>query len=436
MNKRIKFSLIAIVALLLLVVGSWQIFGGSLTDIVKQKLIQTASTSLNGSLSVGAVDFSASGSLTAKQVELKDKTGALVASVKSLSIDFDLSDLFGRRLDIERVRTVHMDGLVLNLDQNKQKQWNATTVLKTATPPSESPGGIFRGKIFASNATISVTTPDSRYQFKNVAGVLDFAKYPEIGLDLKTKDGAAMLAAKGSWNFSGGGNIVVTAAAVDPANYANPIPLKGPASFQANLAGTTANPTANGSFKIPTGTMGDMSFTNASGDFSFANSTLTLANTKLNAFGGNIQTHGPLHPDTLRYSQKVSGQNLDSSLLSDKDIQGRLAFSADVQGQGSWEGANADGTFEMGAGSVSGIAFDALSGNFAKRGANTRYYNLTAKIAGQSIFIGDAESLSNLKLLFKNPLVPGLSGAPAIPGIPKTPTSPNIPRLPGLPKLF
>ena len=245
-----------------------------------------------------------------------------------------------------------------------------------------------------------------------------------------------MLAAKGSWNFSGGGNIVVTAEAVDPANYANSIPLKGPASFQANLAGTTANPTANGSFKIPTGTMGDMSFTNASGDFSFANSTLTLANTKLNAFGGNIQTHGPLHPDTLRYSQEVSGQNLDSSLLSDKDIQGRLAFSANVQGQGSWEGANADGTFEMGAGSVSGIAFDALSGNFAKRGANTRYYNLTAKIAGQSIFIGDAESLSNLKLLFKNPLVPGLSGAPAIPGIPKTPTSPNIPRLPGLPKLF
>ena len=131
MNKRIKVILMALGALVLLAVGSWQLFGASLTDTVKQKLIQTASTSLNGSLSVGEVDFSASGSLTAKQVELKDKTGALVASVKTLSIDFDLSDLFSRRLDIERVRAVTMDGIVLNLDQNKQKQWNATTVRRS-----------------------------------------------------------------------------------------------------------------------------------------------------------------------------------------------------------------------------------------------------------------------------------------------------------------
>ncbi len=436
MNKRFKFSLIALVALILLVFGSWQLFGTSLTETVKQKLIQTAAASLNGSLSVSTVDFSASGSLTANQVELKDKLGALVASVKTLSIDYDLSDLFGRRLDIERVRTITMDGLDLHLDQNKQKQWNATTVLKNASPPPVTPGGTFRGKVVASNAKISVTTPDSRYQFKNVAGTLDFAKYPEIGLDLKTKDGASLLAVKGSWNFSGGGNIMVTAEGVDPASYATSIRIKGPTSFQATLAGTTTNPSAKGSFKIPAGTLGDMSFSNASGDFSFADNTLSLANTMLNAFGGSIQTHGPLHPDTLRYVQKVSGQNLDSSMLSDKDIQGRLAFSADVQGQGPWEGANADGTFEMGAGSVSGIAFDALSGNFAKRGANTRYFNLTAKIAGQSIYIGDAESLNSLKLLFKAPLVPGLPGAPTLPGIPKSPASPGIPKLPSLPKLF
>ena len=110
MNKRIKVSLMALGALVLLAVGSWQLFGASLTDTVKQKLIQTASASLNGSLSVAAVDFSFSGALSAKQVELKDKTGTLVASIKSLSIDFDLSDLFGRRLDIERVRNVHLDG--------------------------------------------------------------------------------------------------------------------------------------------------------------------------------------------------------------------------------------------------------------------------------------------------------------------------------------
>lgn len=136
MNKQIKFSLIALVALVLLAFAGWQLFGASLTETVKQKLIQTASNSLNGSLSVGAVDFSTSGSLTAKQVALKDKTGALVASVQSLSIQFDLSDLLSRRFDVERVRSVNLDGMLLNLDQNKQKQWNATTVLKSATQPA------------------------------------------------------------------------------------------------------------------------------------------------------------------------------------------------------------------------------------------------------------------------------------------------------------
>ena len=87
----------------------------------------------------------------------------------------------------------------------------------------------------------------------------------------------------------------------------------------------------------------------------------------------------------------------------------------------------------MGAGSVSGIAFDALSGSFAKCGANTRYFNITAKIAGQSIYIGDAESINNLKLLFKNPLLPG---APALPGSHATPIAPAIPKLPALPRLF
>ena len=435
MNKQIKFSLIALAALFLLAFAGWRFFGASLTETVKQMLIQTAANALNGSLSVATVDFSTSGSLAAKQVALKDKSGAFVASAQSLSIHFDLSDLLSRRFDVERVRTVTLDGLVLNLDQNKQKQWNATTVLKSAGQPT-TPGGTFRGKVSVSNATISVTTPDSRYVFKNVAGTLDFAKYPDIAMDLLTKEGASLLAAKGTWNFSGGGNLVVNAEGIEPSTYATAIPLKGPTSFQATISGTTANPTAKGSFKLSSGSLGDMAVSNAGGDFSFANSTLTLANTKLNAFDGSIQTSGPLHGDTLRYVQNISGQNLDSSMLSDKDISGRLNFSAAVLGQGSWANANADGTFDMGAGSISGIAFDALSGNFAKRGANTRYFNITAKIAGQSIYIGDAESINNLKLLFKNPLLPGLPGAPALPGNPAAPIAPAIPKLPALPRLF
>lgn len=128
----------------------------------------------------------------------------------------------------------------------------------------------------------------------------------------------------------------------------------------------------------------------------------------------------------------MSGQNLDSSQLSEKDIQGRLQFSANVSGQGSWDGASADGDFSMGAGSISGIAFDALHGKFSKRGESLRYYSIRATIAGQTVYIDDADSLNSLKVLFKSPVIPGVTLPSALP----SPPVPQLPKVPSLPKLF
>ena len=84
----------------------------------------------------------------------------------------------------------------------------------------------------------------------------------------------------------------------------------------------------------------------------------------------------------------------------------------------------------MGAGSISGIAFDALTGNFSKRGPAMRYFNLRATIASQVIAIDDADSLNSIKTLFRLPLVPGQ------PELPKAPAVPALPKLPTLPRLF
>ncbi len=445
MNKNSR--LILSIAFAVLVIGgaiAWKMSGTSVAETVRNWMIQTASRSLNGSLSVGEVDFSFSGSLVAKQVLLKDKTGALVASAKTLAVDFDISDLLSRRFDVSRVRNVKVDELVLNLDRNKEKIWNASTVLKStgAKASSPEPASIFRGKVVATNSTVTITTPETRYVFNNLEGTLDFAKYPEIAMDLKSKQGASVLAAKGAWNFSAGGNVAITAESIEPSAFSLMTHLKGLTTVQAVLAGTTDKPTARGSFKIPAGNLGTLTFSNASGDFTFADNILHLVNAKANALGGAIQANGSIYPDTLRYVQKVSGQNIDSSQLSDKDIQGRLDFNSDVQGQGDWDGASADGTFNMGSGRISGISFDSLTGNFSKRGVNIRYYNLTAKIAGQTIYIGDADSLNSLKLFFSQPTLPGLPGIPGFPGTPaapaapRAPTTPGIPKLPSLPKLF
>jgi hypothetical protein len=433
MSRKSNYLLIGFVVLVLAATAAWRISGASLSGAFRSLLLNRVAGSVNGSLSVGDVDFSLSGSLVAKDVELRDPAGHLVASVQLLSIDLDLTDLLGRRLDIERIRKVSFDGLILDLVRDKDSRWNATETLRKtpAGSPTLSPA-IFRGQAVARNATIAIATTGSRYDFKKVDAMLDFAAYPVIAMDLKSKDGSAGLAAKGTWNFYEGGNVSVNADGVDPAYFSPNIPLKGLVTSTFVLAGTTDKPTATGSFRIPSGTLGGTSFSEAVGDFSLAGGTLSLVGTRMNAVGGSIATNGSLALDTLRYSNTLSGQNIDISQLTEKDIHGRLQFMADVQGQGPWEGARADGSFSMGTGSVSGISFDSLTGNFSKRGSYTRYYNLKATIAGQTVRLGDAENLNELKSLFK---APGLPGIPT-PHVPSVPFTPNLPKAPTFPRLF
>ena len=432
MNPKAKYLLIGLIVGLLIVTAAWKMFGASATGAAKQFLLQTASSSINGTLSVGDVEFSLPGSLVARQVELKDKSGALIAAAKTLTLDLDVSDLLSRSFDISRIRKLSFDGLILNLNRDKERRWNVTEALPKS---SAAPLSIFRGMLVASNATVTILMAENRYEFKNVDGTIDFAKHPDLSLDLKAKSGSASITAKGLWNFSGGGNIQVSVDRVEPASYSPNIPLTGALTTNFVLSGTTDKPTATGTFQNPSGSAGAIAFTDAAGDFSLSGSTLSLSNTRMNALGGSLTASGPIYLDTLRYVQKVSGQNIDSAHLSDRDIHGRINFQAEAQGQGAQPGISADGAFQMGAGSISGVTFEALTGNFSKRGSYTRYYNIRVTIAGQTIYIGDADSLEALKIPFLNLTLPGMLPG-TLPGVPQTPQLPSLPKVPSLPKLF
>jgi hypothetical protein len=427
MSMKFKYPLIGLVVVFVALTAGWKVFGASMTGTTKQFLLQTASNSINGTLSVGDVEFALPGALIANQVEVKDKSGALIASARTLALDLDLSELLSRSIDIGRIKKIRLEGLVLHFSRDKEHRWNATEALPHSTTAVPA---VFRGLVILSNATVAVVMPDNRYDFKNVDGSIDCAKYPDIGLDLKAKSDASALTAKGTWNFSGGGKVEVTADKIDPTAYSPNIPLKGVLTTKFVLTGTTDIPTAKGLFQIPVGSLNELAFTDATGDFSYSGSILSLSNVRMNAFGGSLSTSGPLQLDTLRYTQTISGQNIDSAQLSEKDIQGRINFTAEAQGQGA-QSSNADGTFQMGSGSMSGVAFEALTGTFAKRGGNTRYYNLRVTIAGQTIYIGEADSLTSIKIPLLNLALPN-----SLPIAPKTPQFPVVPKNPVLPKIF
>ena len=118
MKNPVKLVLIGIIALIAAGLAFWQFSGASLTGIARQVILQTGK-SINGTLTLGAVDFSLAGELTVQQVAVHDKGGALVAAARKLTLKLDLGDILSRSLDLGRIRTVRLEGLTLQLNRDQ-----------------------------------------------------------------------------------------------------------------------------------------------------------------------------------------------------------------------------------------------------------------------------------------------------------------------------
>lgn len=158
--------------------------------------------------------------------------------------------------------------------------------------------------------------------------------------------------------------------------------LRGNIAFQTTVTGTPDNNQARGNFQIASGTLGELAFSGASGSFSYAGGVLTLLGGRAQCLGGVITLNGTVVPKTMEYHQQVNGQNIDAAQLTDRDVQGRAEFAATISGVGDWDKANGDGNFKMNSGSVKGISFNGLTGNFAKRGRQTEFRNLKFNMLG------------------------------------------------------
>ena len=158
--------------------------------------------------------------------------------------------------------------------------------------------------------------------------------------------------------------------------------LKGVIAFQATVTGTLEKNQARGNFQIASGALGQLAFSGASGGFSYVDGLLTLAGGRAQCLGGTISLNGTVVPKTMEYHQQVTGQSIDAAQLTDRDVQGRADFAATIAGVGDWDKASGDGSFKMNAGSVKGIAFSGLTGNFTKRGRQTEFTNLKFNMLG------------------------------------------------------
>ena len=276
-----------------------------------------------------------------------------------------------------KVSGQNVDGAILtNQGVNGRMSFEAT-VSGAADASSMTASGVFAlpsAKISdydISNATGSFRKQGNRLDLSNVGVTLSGQRLSVGGsVTLATGSGSPQL------------NLTISSGGLN-ANVFNPnSALKGSIAFQATVTGTPQKNQARGNFQIGSGALGELAFSAASGGFSYIDGVLTLSGGRAQCLGGSLALSGTVVPKTMEYRQQVNGTNIDAAQLTDKDVQGRADFAATISGTGDWDKANGDGNFKMNSGSVKGISFNGLTGNFSKRGRQTEFTNLKFNMLG------------------------------------------------------
>ena len=276
-----------------------------------------------------------------------------------------------------KVSGQNVDGAILtNQGVNGRMSFEAS-VSGAADAASMTASGVFSlpsAKISdydISNATGSFRKQGNRLDLSNVGVTLSGQRLSVGGsVTLATGGGSPQL------------NLTISSGGLN-ANVFNPnSALKGSIAFQATVTGTPQKNQARGNFQIGSGALGELAFSAASGGFSYIDGVLTLSGGRAQCLGGSLALSGTVVPKTMEYRQQVTGTNIDAAQLTDKDVQGRADFAATISGTGDWDKANGDGNFKMNSGSVKGISFNGLTGNFSKRGRQTEFTNLKFNMLG------------------------------------------------------
>ena len=141
----------------------------------------------------------------------------------------------------------------------------------------------------------------------------------------------------------------------------------GPLTAQGKITGSALSPVLSGNFSLGSLQFGDMAVSGITGTFAYTGQVLKLLSSSGSALGGSVAASGDVLPATDQFNLSISGSNLNTSQLTEKDVKGPLSFGGTANG--SADAATLQGQFTIYNGKAYGIAFRTLTGNFIKRGS-------------------------------------------------------------------
>jgi translocation and assembly module TamB len=144
---------------------------------------QQAANYLNGSVRIGAIEWSGGFSLLVRDVSVRDRSGQAVAELPETTVSVN-PFLALQNMD-KAVSSISLRNPVLYVVQDSSQQWNFQNLLK----PSQSSTTPFYGVLAVKEGTVRVSLPQGKWEF-GVDGKVDGAHNPVFDMDFSVTNPA------------------------------------------------------------------------------------------------------------------------------------------------------------------------------------------------------------------------------------------------------
>lgn len=207
-----KIALLITALLFLVGISLFQVAAAKVRQMAEQSLLSSANEVVNGRVNAGSIDLSILGLVEARDVEVLNAQGELLAKSKRIQISYEWSDLLKGQLGPHLVKAVSVEKPELWAIYN-QNGFNWAGVVKPSDKQAK-----FLALVELREGRLHVNTPYFSKTAEQLTGKLDFRQENNLGISGTGKVEQSTVKIAGSWGKTGDSAITVTAAGIDLLN--------------------------------------------------------------------------------------------------------------------------------------------------------------------------------------------------------------------------
>lgn len=152
--------------------------------------------------------------------------------------------------------------------------------------------------------------------------------------------------------------------------------IKDAVTALGKVKGTLAKPEAEGTFGLDKLTYDPLYITALSGKFLYKDGKLNIGDAIGNVYAGQVNVNGQVDTKTKDFSLDIEGIDLDSSVVTETQVEGPLSFKMLTLGTADAGSATGAGSFRIGEGKYMLLPFEAIKGSIIRQQGKFAFSNI------------------------------------------------------------